>query len=105
MHDHISERDWKVLRDIEPLALDLLDEVTAIANEPDRGAHTGYGKIYDLIKDRDKDIADAFNDMSRSKAPWKLAIMERLGLINKDELDRFGKETHDFLAKIKSLES
>src|SRR5207245_2359145 len=41
MHDPIRESDWKVLRDIQPLALDrlcqcILDEITAIATTPIR---------------------------------------------------------------------
>jgi len=109
MHDNIPEPDWKVLRDIKPLALDrlcqrILDEVTSVANDPDNAAHAKYGKIYGLIQDRDKDIADAFNGLSRSKALFKLAIMNRLGLIEEDELARFSHETRGFLARMKSVD-
>ena len=107
MRDSIPEPDWKVLRDIKPLALDrlcqrILDELTTVANDPDQAAHAKYGKIYRLIHDRDKDIADAFNDMRRSQALFQLAIMNRLGLIEKDELTRFSRETRDFLAQMQS---
>src|SRR4051812_25780951 len=107
MHHDIRESDWKILRDIKPLALDrlcqqILDEITAVARDPDQGSHAKYGKIYGLIHDRDEDIADAFNDLSRSKALFKLAIMNRLGLIKIDELAQFSQETREFLAKMRS---
>ena len=110
MYDNIRESDWKILRDIKNDALDrlcqrILDEITAIANDPDKAAHAKYLKVYKLIHKRDEEIADAFNDLSRSKALFKIAIMNQLGLIKEDELARFSQETHDFLAKIKSLGS
>src|SRR5690348_15658366 len=109
MHDHIPEPEWKVLRDIKPLALDrlcqhILDQITAVANDPDKAAHSKYLDIFRLIQERDEDIADAFNGLSRSKALFKLAIMNRLGLIKEVELARFSQETNAFLAKIKSKE-
>ncbi len=107
MHDHIPEPDWKVLRDIKPLALDrlcqrILDEIVSVADNPDQGAHAKYGKIYGLIQERDEDIADAFNGFSRSRALFNLAIMNRLGLIKEDEFARFSQQTRNFLAKMRS---
>jgi len=106
----IRESDWKILRDLKPELLDrlcqrILDEVTAVASDPDQAAHAKYLKIFRLIESRDEDVANAFNDLKRSNALFKLATMEHLGLINRDELARFSQETHDFLATIKSLGS
>ena|SRR5579871_3067546 len=104
----IREPDWKVLRDVEPLALDrlceqILSEVTKVASDPDIGAHARYGKVYKLIHKCDKDIADAFDGLSRSNALLKLGIMVHLGLIAPGELSRFSENVHDFLARLRSL--
>ena len=110
MHDHIPEADWITVRDISRLALDrlcqrVLDEITAIANDPDKGAHAKYGEIYRLIQDRDKIIADAFDDLKRSNALFKIATMKRLGVISNDELARFSQDTLDRVAKVVWLDS
>ena len=74
--------------------------MTRIASDPDIGAHGRYGKVYGVIHNRDRDIADAFNDLSRSNALLKLGIMNRLGLITKDEIERFSEETQEWLARL-----
>ena len=107
MHDHIPDSDWNILREINRVALDrfcqrVLEEITAIANDHDldKGSHAKYGTIYRLIQDRDKDIEEAFDDLKRENAIFKIAIMKRRGLIHDDELGRFSQDTLDCVAKI-----
>ena len=67
----IEESDWKVFRQLRPIALDrfcwrVLDEIQQVSADTKRSTHERYLAVYDLIQRRDRELADAFNDPRRS---------------------------------------
>jgi hypothetical protein len=94
----IAESDWRILRELKPIALDrfcrrVLDEVGRMALDPARTNHERYLAIYRFIADRDEELADAFNDMRRSRAILMICQLQRHGLLTDEEFARFGDET------------
>ena len=103
----IKESDWKTFRKLHPIALNrfcqrVLEDTNRIIANQDQTAHEKYLAIYKLIHDSDKEIQQTFDDLRRSTAILKLAIMLRLGLITKDELRRFSDETQDLLNRMRN---
>jgi len=64
--------------------------------------HERYLRHVELVKDRDEELAHAFNDSRRSRMLWQLAAIHGYGLLEPDELARFTPETRqtvELLAK------
>jgi hypothetical protein len=105
MPDSISEREWKILREIKPIALERLCEraisqVIGVASDPTKGAHERYLAMFKVLHERDDEIANAFNDLRRSTALRQLACMKYYDLLTEGELARFSpgtRETAEFL--------
>jgi hypothetical protein len=98
-HD-IPESDWKRLRQLQPLALDrfcqrVLAEIQRIDSDLEKTAHQRYLAVFDLIHRRDKELADAFDDLSRSRALFKLACIQRHRLLTEEEMSGFTPATRD----------
>ena len=105
MAQDFPERDWKIFREVRTAALGrfcerILSEVTRIATDSSTGSHERYLLIYQLVKDRDSDIAAAFNDLRRSTALRQLVMMQAMDMLTPEELARFGS---DVQASIKGL--
>ena len=67
------ERDWKVLRELKPVALDrfcqrTLMEVAALCSDVGRTNHERYLALWKLIRERDDRLSAAFDDLRRSTA-------------------------------------
>ncbi len=78
MFRDFPESDWKKLRALHPLALDrfskiILDEIAAISADGTKTSHQRYVAVWQHLRQRDRDVADAFDDMSRSKGPLRIA--------------------------------
>jgi hypothetical protein len=98
MERHIPEADWQLLRRLEPLALDrlcrrILAEVAGVAGDEARGGHERYLSVCQLVRDRDAEMAAAFDGTRRSTALVQLAHWRRLGLVTDREFAGFGDET------------
>jgi hypothetical protein len=94
----ISEADWKVFRQVHPLALErfceqALAEVGRLASETGQSAHERYLAVFRLLQRRDKELAEAFTDFRRSTALLQLAILRLRGLVSDEEFARFSPET------------
>lgn len=81
---HILESDWKVFRQVHTAALArycerVLAEVARLAGDTSIESHDRYLQVYKLIHERDKLLANAFNDFRRSTAELQLLIMKRHG--------------------------
>lgn len=99
------ESDWKVFRQLRQLALErfcerILKEVEQLSSNSADSFHDRYLRVHRLIQQRDREIADAFNDPRRSQALIQLARMKSLRLIEPDELDRFSTSTREVLAML-----
>jgi hypothetical protein len=98
----IKESDWKVFRELRSIALErfcqrILDEIQQVAADADRGAHERYLALHDRIRRRDREIADAFNDLRRSTALQRLLAIRSHGLLTDEELGRFSPEVGEVL--------
>jgi hypothetical protein len=99
----ISESDWKLLRRLEPLALDrhcpaTLSEVVRLASNAAPGSHPRYLEVFQLIRERDEQIEAAYNDRKRSTALVKLARTRSLGIVTDEKFAGFRPETQAAVA-------
>lgn len=98
MERGIYEPDWKLFRQLQPLALDrfcqrVLAEVRRLAADTNQSSHQRYLAVFELLQERDKELADAFNDPRRSTALVQLARLRSQGLLTEEEFARFSPET------------
>lgn len=104
-HD-IKESDWKLFsRQLQPVALEryckrVLSEVAEVASDPKLTNHDRYLAVYRLMKKRDRELADAFNDSRRSVAMFQLAHVRRIGLITDEEMGRFSDGTRQIIERL-----
>ncbi len=95
---HIKESDWKLLRELKNVALErlcqrALEDLQRAALAPSQNWHERYLQVYSLIHERDKEVADIFNDLRRSTALLRLMMMRTAGLVTDEEMSRFSEET------------
>ncbi len=108
MNADIPESDWRRFKEVHAKLLErycnrILQEVTAASRDSGGSAHDRYLKVYKLIRDRDRQIANAFNDFRRSTAVMQLAIMRKMGLLTNEELNQFSEQTRNHVEAIASL--
>jgi regulator of sigma D len=76
MHD-IKESDWKTFKPLREQALErfcqrVLDEVARIGSDQTKSRHERYIAIYQMTRERDKEIEQIFDHLRRSTAPgWR----------------------------------
>jgi hypothetical protein len=98
MSADFPERDWKTLSSLQTVLLNrlcqkILDEAKTEIERPEKSSHERYRTLFQIILDRDKDIAGAFNGLRRSTAFLQLGVIYSLGLLTPDDLQRFSPET------------
>lgn len=101
------ESDWKRLRTIRVEALErycrqVLDECHEILHGTEGSAHDRYLRLFELMRERDAQLAGAFDDNRRSTAIINLIAMRRLGLISDQELEGFSSETQERVAAVET---
>jgi hypothetical protein len=94
----IAEADWKVLRRLHPLALErlcerVLAEIEHVMDNSTQSAHQRYLGIFKIIEQRDREVANIFNDPRRSNALTMLAKIRSEGLLTEDEFSSLSPET------------
>ena len=105
MSQDIPESDWKVLRQIHPVALErycqkVLKEIAQVAADTTEGAHPRYRKIYGLVQERDEMIRAVFSGLRRSTGIMQLIMMDAQGLVTEEEIGRFTQSTRDVIARV-----
>ena len=104
------ERDWKVVRKLKDEALNrfcerVFSEIKDTGEVSESTWHQRYLTVYQLIRERDREIAANFDGFSRSSALWKSAAMCTRGLIRDDELRALTPETQTQIRSIVEWES
>ena len=107
MSQDSPESDWKLFRRLQGLALErfckrVLEEVEPLAGNAARTYHERYLDVFRLLKERDRELARAFDDPRRSRMIHQLVAMHALGLLEPGELAGFTARTRttvDVLAK------
>jgi hypothetical protein len=108
MSSDIPESDWRHFKQVHAKLLErycgrVLDEIAAASQGAGGSAHERYLKVYKLLKERDKDLANAFDDFRRSTAVMQLGIMRRMKLLTDEELAPFSEQTRTRVEGIASL--
>lgn len=108
MSSDIPESDWRRFKEVHATLLEryccrILREVAALSEGTQGSAHDRYLKVYKLIKERDRQMANAFDDYRRSTAVMQLAIMRRMKLLTDEELAVFSEQTRTRVEGIASL--
>lgn len=98
MAREIRETDWKIFRELRPVALErfcqrVLDEIAKIASQSNQGSHKRYLAVFKCLNRRDDELADAFNNPRRSVAIVQLARIHFHNLLDEEEFLRFSEET------------
>ena len=106
MSTDLPESDWKAFRKLREVALErfseqILAEVGRITSDEKRTSHARYLAAYELIQERDDQIARAFNNPRRSSAILQLATMTSLDLITQEELKSFTPRTQSVVAALR----
>jgi hypothetical protein len=100
MRREIRESDWKVFRQGHPVAVNrfcekILGDIMSIASDATKTPHERYLEIYQLVRERDRILGDAFDDMRRSTALLRLSVIHSHGLLTEEEMARFSPEARD----------
>src|SRR5215510_7122186 len=108
MSSDIPESDWRRFKEVHMKLLErycsrILDEVAAASQDRSGSAHDRYVKVFKLIKERDKQMATAFDDFRRSTAVMQLGIIRRMKLLTDEELGLFSEQTRTRIEGIASL--
>ncbi len=108
MSSHIPESDWRHFKRVHSELLErycagVLDELDASLKTADGTAHDRYVRACKLLKNRDKDLARAFDDFRRSTAVMQLAIMRSMGLLTDEDLSVFSRQTQDQVRGITAI--
>jgi len=95
---HILEADWKLLRKLHPILLErfcrrILDEIRIAAADIPQEAHPTYLELFELVQRRNAEVADAFDDMRRSMAIFRICHMRTLKLMTDEEFAGFSETT------------
>jgi hypothetical protein len=106
MSTDLPESDWKAFRKLREVALErfcerILAEVGRIISDAKRSSHARYLAAYELIQERDDQIARAFNSPRRSVAVSQLATMMSLDLISQEELQSFTPRTQSVVEALR----
>ena len=103
----IPERDWKLFRQLQPVALErfcekVLSEIHEISG-PGPSAHKRYLRVFKTIRDQDKDLAILFDNPRRSNAWFQLSLIHSHGLLTLEEMQRFSPETQRRISELAKL--
>ena len=106
---NIKESDWKYFRRIKDAILNrhcnaILEVVDLINKNRKSEEHKSYLQIYRLLEEKDKEIADTYNDIKRSNAIEKIYLMRRHLAMTNEEFSKFSEETKDLVNHILNLE-
>lgn len=104
----MPERDWKLLRELTPVALErfcewVLRDAADLAAASDATSYERFVKLNQMIQKQDQALADAFDDHRRSTALFKIAQMHSRGLFTDEEFTRFTKETQQRVIGLGSI--
>ena len=110
MLGNIPESDWRHFKRVHQVLLErfcqrTLDDLGAMLRAREGSPHEQYRRTYELLVDRDEELARAFDDFRRSTAVMQLAIMRRMGLLSDVELSVFSEQTQQTVRGVDSLRS
>lgn len=105
--EKITESDWKRwkkirLRAIDDFCAETFRQVQQLADSDDE-IHERHRKLYRLVTDRDREICEVFDPLTRSRAILQIVNLYRVGLIAAHDMQQFSAELQavcrEFLAR------
>jgi hypothetical protein len=101
----IPESDWRTFRELRERALDrfckrVLDEVARLSQDSPGSYHERYRELYRIVRERDEELARAFDAPRRSRMLWQLAAIHRHGLLESNEFARLSAETRETIESL-----
>src|SRR5262245_54259793 len=90
----IKESDWKIFKGLREIALErfcerILDEVARISSDSTKTKHERYLAIYQLLRERNKEIDPIFDYLRRSTAVRQIWAFRSHDLLTEQELRQF----------------
>ena len=97
---NIPEDDWRRFKELKTVALErfcerVLVECGEVLGDHDRSSHDRYLELFHLMKERDREMAGAFDYHSRSKTVMQLIAMRRLDVVSAEDLQTFSSKTRN----------
>ena len=74
---------------LERLCARILKQIEGISSDSSRSHHQRYGAIFQLMRERDREVAYAFDNPRRSQMVNQLLAIYRLDLLSPEEFARF----------------
>jgi hypothetical protein len=106
----VSEKDWKMLINIQKRLLNsaceiIFQRIEQISSNRKGREHESYLELWKIINKEDDVIAEMFDDLRRSNAVWKIAALKHYGVLTDDQLALFSQETQDNVARFSSKDA
>jgi hypothetical protein len=103
----IPERDWKLFRQLRPVALErfcekVLSEIRDISGTS-QSAHERYLRVFRHVRSRDKELAALFDDPRRSHVWTQLSLIHSYGLLTLEEMQHLSPETQQRVSELAKL--
>ena len=105
MIQSFPESDWQKLRKVRPNALNRLCsriiaevETKCHFEKSSKSPHEAYLQIYKFVQDRDKIVAELFDDWRRSTVFFVLCGWLREALLTRTEFDTLSEDTQNSVA-------
>jgi hypothetical protein len=108
MSREISEPDWKVFRKCREIALDrfcqrILLELDRVTADTSKSAHERYLAVFELLRERNEDVAAAFDNPRRSAAFLQLVCIQSHKLLTDDEMSQFSSDIREAVKRALTL--
>src|SRR5258705_10649017 len=105
MPHEIKESDWKLFRRFHVVALERfcqqgIEEVNRATSNCTGDYHKRYLEIFDLLLERNENMADAFDDIRRSRAIILLTNLKESNLLTDEEFLLFSPETQEAVERL-----
>jgi hypothetical protein len=102
---NIKESDWKVLKSVQPQALErfcqkVLADIASLNTNPGTNFHQKYLAVYSLIEKRDREMSIIFNDLRRTTAIERIIGLRERNLFSPAEYSQFSPELQERIDSI-----
>ena len=102
MKDNISEKDWKKLRSLKDPALNIaceriFEKIKKLIESRGSESYKYYLKLWEKLREEDKEIALMFDDLRRSTAIYKLAMWKKNGILSNESFNELSEETREHI--------
>lgn len=107
MSRDITEADWKIWKALRQRCIDqfcarTFDQIKQLSHGTDP-IHDRHRELYQLVMDRDREIEQLFDPLTRSRAIMQLINLHRSGLVSDDDISSFSEPLQSICNQTKAL--